>query len=234
MNSYWDLSEVDRARMTRDEVETYLGVHLMECGIAKPPQPVLEDATPPKLETTQFFGIQYKGTFGKTEAPFVFDTPEQASAFIDLSPRVIRDDYRIDSKTKWVGAGDMEFTIAPVELASEAGVNVVREHLQRVSAIKDRNRRIQDEYDKALERVTQSTSQVWNDWVEQTSKLRRADVVHATYAEYRDLCDCDVVLARKFLAKAYSEERIVEAAMFYPEVREPECVPIPDEHDTGN
>lgn len=208
---YWDISEKERAGLTREQVEAMLAYELMEQGVARPVTPTYEKTTEVELEGRNYYVI----------SPFtvVFETQEQVDAFLKLRPLTESYEYRAGYDTKYAKYGDM--SVSTKKLYNEADVLNSLPILEENKAIKERNERIKRVYEKACEAMREATSRVWEDWTECRNKMSTCTEIRRTYEEYVTLSG-DPQVALKFLSKVYSSEDIEQARVWVGGVPEPE------------
>lgn len=211
MQRYWDKTEQERAAMTREQVQAYLDVELMEQGVAKVDPPQLQEVVAVDLEKVIYFQVSYKGEYGDTDTDILFETVEQARQFIELCPlkRDSRYEYGWDHK---YAIPMREMTIKKVELPSEIAVANMASILKRNKAAEEANTKARNAYNKAIKAVEEATAGVWNDWEYCREKERQAAKIYATLDEYIRLCDGNRETALRFLGKLFSADEIAEAA----------------------
>jgi hypothetical protein len=211
MLRYWDHSERERAALTAEQVEALMTVELMEKGVTKVEPPTLEAVDDVALPSDQFFQVLREGPYSSDTAfDCLFDTLEQAQAFIDLTPRFRNHDYSIGRKYDFakVATG---LKIGTVKMCREQDVVNVKARLEKAAATKSANEKSQREYNDAIREVTKATQGVWEDW----RNMRNTEAVNQrvidTYREYVKTCDGNEKMAMTFLGKAFSEGKIVDA-----------------------
>jgi len=209
MNRYWDYTEQERANMTRGEVDALCKVELMEKGVANVPPLEVEEVLQVEVEKRQWFGIEVEGKYSGDMLNIVFATAEDANAFLALNPMVTDSDWQIGSEYVYAKPSG-HAKIVPRELYVHQSVLTVKSQLEEREATKKRNEKLQNAYSEASKKVTEATSGVWEDWRECQQKKAEAEQVSKTLSEYADLCNGDLETAKKFLHKAYDEERLSE------------------------
>lgn len=214
MNRYWDLSEQERARLTKAQVEALLTVELMEKGVVKVEPPAFEPVDEVNVAKTVYFEIQRKCEYSMTGTSILFTDAEKAQKFIELAPLWEDSRYEYGHDRKFAMPG-RELSIKSVELPSEDVVANMATVLKRNKAAEDANATRRAEYAKAITAVEDATKGVWDDWQTCRAKARDAAKVKDTLAEYLGLCDGNTTTALAFLAKAFDEERIAEAKAWF-------------------
>jgi len=214
MNRYWNLSPRERASLTREQVESFLDVELMEKGVVKIDPPILQDELSVKPQTNEYFEVFYKGQYSDTSSGFVFSTAEQAKAFIDAKPLEVESDYR--HSVPWVQPCT-EMSIKPRQLPNESQMLAVKANAKKLAAIQTANNKARAAYDTAVKTVKEAVQGVWDDWQgvrEDNAKYRK---VLDTLAKYTTLADGNVDIARHFLAKVYTETELSDALDWFKE-----------------
>lgn len=227
MNRYWNLSEQERAVLTREQVEAFLDVELMEKGVTKVEPPTLHAIEEITVETTEYFEVQYKGEYSSPDTTgFVFTTTEQAKAFIDTAPLKKDNDWQANNQNFTRPCREM--AIVPIQLPTQQAVLNNKAKLSEVKELKDTNETASAAYHKACKAVNEAVNGVWEDWRECTAKAAQHEQVQSTLAEYTELCKGDSSMAMDFLLKAYDGETIETASdwlglnLVVPYVPEPE------------
>lgn len=214
MNRYWDLSEQERAKLTTEQVEAMLVVELMEKGVVKVEKPTLEPVEEIKLGKTGYFEIQRRGEYGMTGTCLLFTDAVKAKAFIELQPLWEDSRYEYGHDRKFAMPG-RELTIKSVELPTELEVVNMAGIISKNKAAEEANKTKLAEYTKAIKAVDDAVKGVWDDWHTCRAKARDAAKVKDTLIEYLGLCDGNTTAALAFLGKAFDEERIAEAKVWF-------------------
>lgn len=205
MQRYWDLSEKQRSALSRDELEHYIDIELMEAGVVRPKPPKLEALEEVQLETRIYYGI-VKDSYQSPE--FVFESESDAALVAASRPLWLHDDYQ--TKAKWAEPCP-DVVVKPITVATQQSAVDARVRLLENAERKQRNDQAERDYSKACEAMEKAASSLISDWHECLDKARRCAAVAATFDEYRSLTAGNDGLARTFLLKAYAPEE-VEAA----------------------
>ena len=220
MNSYWDLTQQERASLTREQVEAFVSVELMEKGVANVKPPRLAEVPEVSLATTTYYSVSFDGDYSSDMCEYVFKTPEQAHAFVGLEPFKKDSDWQHDRRE--YAKPRLNGRVGTIELPSEADVLTVASKLAQVKQIKEANEKASKDYQSARKAIDEALAGLWEDWHEQTAMASRCREIEATREEYTKMCDGNVDLADEFLRKVYAEERIEEAAKWAGEAPEEE------------
>jgi hypothetical protein len=205
MNRYWDKSEKQRAAMTREQVQAYLDVELMEKGVVKIERPTLQELEPVKVPTTRMYEVQHKGDYRNDSTGWCFATAEQAQAFIDTHPMKYERDWQTDMHYAKPSDGML---IGPIDVPSQADWAMQKSRLEKNKAIKTANEALLKEYNAAIKASDDATSGVWEDWRACRETAAKNKKVLDTLAQYLTLCDGNQQIAENFLAKAFAPEAI--------------------------
>jgi hypothetical protein len=209
--TYWELTNNERAVLTREEVEGFLRAELMEKGIVRPVAPVLKPVEVVDVKKDQVFGIEYEGRYSyhKDTADLVFSTSAQAQAVLEQNPMWVRDsDGGSDYKYATPLAGAV---IKPLTVCAEQDIVNVQSRLKQAAENQNANDAAKHEYNEAMNVVEKATQGLWDDWYRQVGELEKCQRVKDVYAEYVLTCDGNENVAFKFLLKAYSIEQIAKA-----------------------
>jgi hypothetical protein len=213
MNRYWARDEQERATLTREQVEAFLAVELMEKGVTTVEPPALHEIEEIAVETTEYFEVQYKGDYSSHDTTsFVFATTEQAKMFIDAAPLKKDSDWRANDQN--FARPCLEMAIMPVELPTHQAVLNNKSALEKLKELKEANKTASEAYHKQCEAVSEAVAGVWEDWRECIDKAVQHQQVQSTLAEYRELCKGDNGMAMGFLLKAYDKEVIRAASVW--------------------
>jgi len=214
MNRYWNFSEKERAAMTRENVQAFIDVELMEKGVLKVEPPVLQEIQQVEVPTSVGYEVLYVGEYhSDTSTGFAFTTPEQADAFVKLYPMKI--DTKWEYGTQRFLDPCRELKIQPITLPSVVEMSQMASILKANKAAKDANEKALENHRKAMKVVEDATKGLWDDWQECREKSRRCQKVADTRAEYLKLSGGDAEIAETFLKKVLDEDRIAEAAEWF-------------------
>lgn len=208
--SYWDLSERERAALTREDVEKYLAFELMAKGVG------IRLTTPDLLPTPElsvkprdYFGLTVDGYYGYT---VLFETRDQAEQFLALRPLCKKHDHLEDV---WIDhAVPVTEEIKSVSVIAPADFNLHRSALQANAKAKAENEKRQQEYEKAVKAQEAALKGLWDDWYACGRKALDHDKVKRTWEQYVTMAGSEE-LAAKFLLKVFSLTQIDEAAVWF-------------------
>ena len=211
MKTYWDLTDAEKANLTREQVEQFVAAELMTHGVVKVEPPKYEDEPIAPRSDATCFRIRERDKHNAFDVAFA--TVEQAQAFLKLNP------IAVDSI--WTGGRSVPFTrplenaeIYQAETFSKAQVDASRATIEMSAKAKERNEVLAREYEKELRAQQEVLEGMWSDWREQQAKAARLRRVIDTFADYKTTAG-DSDLAAKFLHKAFPSAIIDEAASWY-------------------
>ena len=213
MNRYWDRTEKERAEMTREQVQSFIDVELMEKGVLKVEPPQLQPFEEVVLPKATYYEVYRKGQYGVQGSSVLFLTPEKAQAFIDLGP--LWEDSNWNYADKHFAQAGRELSIRSTELPCETDVVNAGSALKRNETIEKNNKELQEGYSNQLKAVEDAASGVWDDWQECQQKAREHKRIIDTRAEYLRLCGNNAMLADTFLAKAFTEDQVKAAKAWF-------------------
>lgn len=209
VTTYWDLSEAERAALTRDDVARFIDVELMEKGVLKPKPLVLVDLPVVELEKETYFQIEreYEGNFNGV----AFRTAEDAFDAIKRGIVAIAQDWQAGGTTKYPLPITPDVKVVTIQLATKASVEASRATLKEVAAAKSENDRRTREHDEQARKVEATLKDLWDDWYRCTAKDTHLRRVADTFAEYKRTAGGSVAIAARFLRKAFPLSIINEA-----------------------
>lgn len=216
---YWDFDETQRALMTREQIEAFTAVQLMEKGIIKPdPLPPMEDCPkPPELETELWYEC----------AGNLFRTHEQAVAFLGLDPHKKSYYWQYSGSDCSYAESQSDTAVKPMTLFKHDSIISNKDLISKVRAFKDERSKREEEYNKAFKASKEAVADIWADWFECQEKERERQKVRTTFAEYCRMANGDKKIAFGFLVKAYGErlsrESLPDADLI--EATAAECMP---------
>lgn len=211
MKRYWDYSEQGRAGMSSETVESLLKAELMEAGV--------EDVKPIELEAIPdvtvakkvAWKVGYDSKYGsKSHFDCVFETQDQALAFVALKPQHSEYDYNIGSNYIYPVAVS-GLCVEQAEMFDHASVLTVTPQLQQIAAIKKRNEELSNDFREKSKAISNVCDGVWENWHDCGSKKLDVERIQDTYREYLGICDGNADAAMKFLRKTFGDERVNRA-----------------------
>lgn len=217
MKNYWDYTDQEQSELTEEQVSALLDVELMTNGVKKPVAPVLiEIPKSPLGEKQKKFAVHYKGKYGSDErADAVFNTLEQAQAFIDLCPSFQSYDYEVGEQFHYLKAM-AEAKICAEEYYTESQINEFRSELKSRKAKTEANDKAQSAFRSACDKSEKITSKVWDNWHAMRLRRRELQEITTTYKEYVRLSSGNEIVALNFLLKTYKADDVEEAQKWFP------------------
>jgi len=227
MKTYWDLSEKERAALSRDEVAQYLDAELMMSGVLKV-APLTEQPEPAIPEpSATWYRVKHSGY---RELSIAFPTVEAAQAFIAAGGAEV--------ETVWMGGSGSASYVSPLHDPSVAAVKIMTStekdlasgELKEAGAVRAANEKAREEHRKALAAQEAALSGLWEDWQNCREKAARMNRVAATLVEYTRIAD-DEDTAIKFLSKAFTTETLCEAEEWFGRMFTIARVAVDDDED---
>lgn len=211
-NNYWDYTECERSELSSEDVKALLDYELMTKGVLKVIPPVYEEPTEVALNTETVYAIRV----GYNNNILAFRDPEKAKQFCAMGPFLLEQNYgliRPGESVKYLKPGEVSVGSVNVYVFEE--VAAAREILERNKQIISRNERLKKEYNEAIKSNEEACKDIWDDWFECRRAAETCKRVQATLTAYRQMTGGDDAVARKFLAKAFSEEDIEAAEKWF-------------------
>lgn len=211
MERYWDLSKKQRAALTREQVEAFADVELMERGVLKVPPLALEPVPDAPKPTTTVFLVK-QGGYHTVEV--AFETPEAAQAFVELKPLI--------RSTEWCGSAHVartsplgEHAVFAEQVYSDAEWKAHKAAIEQAARARGANENAERERDEALRKQQAELGDMFKDW----SACREAERDHRrvveTFRDYERIADGDRYVAARFLRKVFTIDQIRDAATWF-------------------
>jgi hypothetical protein len=213
MQTYWDLSEAARAKLTREDVEKLEAVELMKKGVLKAPaEPELEPV-PARPAPAVAFALAHVHRFGEGLEPsdVVFFDAAPAKALVAAGAFVLTTDYELGHKAK---VARPVIAVKELLVYTEEQARESRKILAEAKAAEERNERALERHKAAVSKEREALQGMWADWRECCAKGRELQAIVDTFQRYKDLAG-DVDVAAKFLREAFSRDEIAEAATWF-------------------
>lgn len=216
METYWDLSEKQRAELSREEVERYLDAELMTKGILKVEPPILDPVpAEPEIDKKSFHQFTFKDprySYSSYKPDLVFESAEDARAFFK-QVRVwrLRDNYEQPSSVEAL----VPETLAVVDAVSADDFANHKSVLDARKAILQENTERRNAFDKAAADMTKCLGGVWDDWNGCRAAGREHQKVIDTMDGYITTAGGSTDIAASFLTKAFTELEITEAYKWF-------------------
>lgn len=217
MKDYWDLTEKERAGLTRDGVAEFIGFELMRKGVLRPAALELEtDPVDVAIEKEVAFVVTYQGEHNRETLDLVWNTREAAEKFIEVTPpRVMLDksighDWRARRDYK-IARPLLDPRVESRDIAKESAVDENRAALEDAQNIRARNKERNEEHKKALREQEDALEAMWSDWESCCASARRHRRVFEVFREYVETAGGDEKVAAKFLRKVYRKDQIEDA-----------------------
>ncbi len=200
MNRYWDVPALERARLTADQVEAMVQVHLMEKGIVTPEPPTLMPVPekPDPGERRQVFQL------GNSWAGLIFDNLHDAEAVAAMPTSTT--DYFGDCGTEYKFAVPCQAEIKPITVYDRDRIIAIRAHMAKAKEIEETNKEMSSAYDKAIRECGAEAAEVWEDWSLRRKIGGELDQVVRTWERFLGLSDGNEQVAAKFLISHIERE----------------------------
>lgn len=210
MKTYWDLTEAERAALTRDDVAKFIDAELMVAGVLKPAPLVLVDVPRLEIAKTTFYQVENLGHRYGSANGVAFLCEGDARAFLALRPVEVGSDWQIGSEYRFSKPlGDSK--IVAIDLASEASIEAARATLKEINAANNENDQRRRAFEEQSRKIEQTLKGLWDDWHECVRKDVEMKRVAETFREYIEITRGDHATASAFLRKAFPGEKIAEA-----------------------
>lgn len=210
LQTYWDLTEKQRAALTATDVERFVDAELMTKGVLRvEPLDLLPEPELP-AEDLEVFAIR---TDGYTKLDVVFGTPAEAQQAIKSALHLTS--VYLGSTSYPVAAPIAKAEVIAIALHSKATADAFRREFEKVGEIRRENARRKEAHDAESRKEAEALKGLWEDWHACRSKAERVGRVLATFEAYLKMADGNDQIARKFLAKAYSADVLADASEWH-------------------
>jgi len=200
IQTYWELTEAERAKLTVEEVDAFAAVELMTKGVIDPGELKLEEEVDFKPRVRPWYLV----------GDIAFGTAGDASAFLSLMPMKVTSDWAVGYDVSFVQPLPGEMVVK--ELPDRAEVlERGRAHYTKRKAIREENAKRKDEHEKLSKAKREALADMWNDWTACGSRLTCAERTRDTFRKYVKLTNGDEGMAAKFLYEALGPGSIREA-----------------------
>lgn len=193
MQTYWENTELEKMKMTREEVQAYLDVELMTKGVVKVTTPNFQEIK----DITHFEKVTYYSCAG-----VLFKTIEQANSFLQLNPMKEGYDY-YGAGYDYKYAEPVEPLISQIPLFKKSDVIDNCIIFKSNKTAKEFNEAEKKRHEKELAIMDETLSPVWDDWNQKQSLKYKCEKINRTYLEYLEMTKGDKALAKDFLSKLY-------------------------------
>lgn len=211
MQTYWDLTEKERAALSREDVEKFGDAELMLKGVLKVQPLVLEPLPPVASPVKQCFRVRVGSKYQQVTLDVGFDTAETAQAFLALKPLHVTQRWLKGKNVEACSPVD-EHEIVAETMYTAAEVTDSTAALERRAAVETENETRQRAHDDAMKKQAEALEGMWSDWYECQRKVAQMQRVVDTFNDYVRIAGGKRDVAGTFLVKVFSREEIAEAA----------------------
>jgi hypothetical protein len=203
MKTYWDLSEKERAELSRDDVAKFIDAELMTKGVLSVPTLALVPVPETQAPTTTLYqiGDSYSGI------DLAFRTEQDARAFAIGAMRIERDWESDSSFVRPI----TETAVRTVPIAERDAVMAIRPALKAAKVAAEENRKRREAHEAQQREVEKTLESMWADWNACIAKAERMSRIRETAAKYKALAEGDSGIAGRFLLKVFPANNVTEA-----------------------
>lgn len=208
VQTYWDLSERERAELTREELERFCDAELMTKGVLRVgPMPKLEAEPAMPTGSLRVWRVRARDVrygYGRTDLGSIcFSTHAQAVAFVALGPMSMSSDYMGGSLTLESAKPAEDVEIYEATVLSEQELERARSLAKTSVAIREANERAKKDHAAAVKARDEALASMFADWSECRARADRLRHVLTTWREYVATCGGDKAIASTFLHKVF-------------------------------
>jgi hypothetical protein len=213
MKSYKEHSQLERANMTSDDVESLLKIELMGAGIVEVKEPAAPEE-PPKFEPPVEMRVYQPSVNAdyRRELGFGFLNEDDAKLFAEMKIVCVDEDYTNKLKNAKETKGGT--AIALVETVSVQSLRQARTADNVSSNVTNAYSNALSDFEAYQRDRDAVLDPVWEDWRDMQSIHMKSQQLLTVFSNYIDTCVGDEELAMKFLKKAYTDKAIQDAYEF--------------------
>jgi len=197
--SFKDLSVEQIAALTKEEIEEYIRVEMMENGVKAVEKPAPFLLLPPKVKTHKLYKV-----YG-----LYFETPGQVDKLFQLRPK--KTEYSWDLGTNLKFLSDVEKEYEQVEIFDKEDFIAKGDEMVAWRKQKDVWDNLNGAHEVYLQRRNKIASEFWTKWDEAKKKVEGKHTIQKAFEEYKTLAKGDEGIALGFLFKTFGEEEAREA-----------------------
>ena len=205
MKTYWDLDEAVRAKLTREEVSTYVDAELMVKGVLRVTEPEIVEV-PSTQDVVRLTCFAVKGSSWYSDTRIGWATREAAEQALSGAV-AFHHQHGVDG---FVEVGEKE--IEEVQVISAKSIARHKALLQQASETKAANQKAREAYLDAQRKQDDALKGLWADWHECRDKDHQMAKVVATFDSYTKTALGDAPIAMSFLRKVFTLDEIEKAA----------------------
>tara|TARA_R110000824_G_scaffold526_3_gene3327 strand:+ start:1861 stop:2550 length:690 start_codon:yes stop_codon:yes gene_type:complete len=208
MKTFESYTDLEKANLTKEEVEALLKYELMELGIISPQPPILLPEEGPDLKEKTYYQPSLKPY---SSLDLAFATAKEAEAFMNLKPLILDSGYPSYQKNV---ATPEEPKVEIVKAICKADYDSSKALSEAATRNKDANKAATDKYQQKLTDASAATQHIWDEWFECGRTKTASQQLVSTHDQYFADCDENDEIALRFLGKAYSQNEIKDAYKF--------------------
>lgn len=208
MQTYWDLTEKERAQLSTEEVERFVDAELMLKGVLKVKP--LQLTPVPEMPKADLNLYVLSHSYRTTDIGF----ENEAHAGDALNDGVYIEQVYVGGQSVNVVRKFEDAAMKRVQCYSAERFAEARASIEKAAAAKSANERAEREYDAAVAKQDEALKGLWEDWHDCQSKHAELAEVVSTFRDYEKTAG-DATTAAKFLAKVFDASKIAEAAEWF-------------------
>lgn len=208
--NYFELTDIERANLTDEQLDEYTKIALMEEGIVEVRKPIEPErsGSPAKGET--YYMPVLKVVYDR-ESDFVFETHEEAEQFLSLRPIYYSKNYQTN---RGVVETPSDVSVKTVQCFEKGLASDLDSKDSVFNALYTQYKTELAAYEDYLEKRNAVSVKINDDRSELLRKKYRSERLIEVWNDYVETCKGDQDMALTFLLKAYTESEIKEACRF--------------------
>ena len=208
--SYFELTDIERANLTDEQLNEYTKIALMEEGIVevkKPDEP--QPTSDPAKGETYYMPVLKVGY--DRDADFVFETHEEAEQFLSLNPIYYSKNYQTNRGVVEIPSN---ISVKMVQCFEKGAASDLDSRDAVFNTLYAQYKTELAAYEDYLEKRNAISVKINDDRSELLRKKYRSERLIEVWNDYVETCKGDQDMALTFLLKAYPESEIKEACRF--------------------
>lgn len=202
MKTYYELTDYERSQLTDEEFERYLDIARMQSDITiDDPEPPIDDILD-KLEWVTVYEVQSS----KWNAVATLSNRADASTLATLGVVLVSKDYQID--VPYIENRSSALDVVQKRVVTASSYAKHKPDLERRKKMADNRVQQERRRNDMLALLEEELLPLREDRMRCQNLAYTVECIRSKLAEYMLLCDGDETIARRFLAKHYSAEKI--------------------------
>jgi len=212
MKDFFEITDMARADMAREEVPKAIEYELMRQGVPRAVPVTLEEEVVVNLSVVTMYVVNLSAKIGyNNDTPDIaFETQAEALAAGEAMVKGARmTNTSWNDGTTYKIIGDLAtFSVSAVDFAMKHDVDSVSSILKENGLIRARNNDAEKAYKEAAEAAKNVADPVWEKYNDSLNMLSRVNAMRKTHTDYTELAG-DEETAMKFFKNAHEHDDLI-------------------------